>query len=183
MKTLTMALGLSLLTVAAPALADDGPGERRMRGDGPRHEMRGEGPHHGMRGEGGAFRMGRMFERLDANDDDVVSLEEFTAGAGMRFDEADADDDGVVTRDEAVAAAVARATRRAERMAERFLDRLDANDDGTVTREEFDAHTAERFAALDRDEDGELTPGEGMGRHGRHGGEDGERRRHRGWDD
>jgi Ca2+-binding EF-hand superfamily protein len=77
----------------------------------------------------------RFFDRLDTNNDHVLSLDEFLAqpdfGGKRRefeFDRADANHDGQVTRAEALQAAKAR------------FEKLDTNHDGVVTREEFQAH-------------------------------------------
>ena len=71
--------GLMLATLAAPALAQDGP-----------PPAGGPGP----RGGGG------MMMRADTNGDGVVTREEALALAGERFDRMDLNHDGKLTRDE-----------------------------------------------------------------------------------
>lgn len=89
----------------------------------------------------------RMFDRIDADHDGVLTRSEVQAARSRMFDRLDADRDGALTAAEAEAArnqARARAARRSERFAgtpgER-LATLDRNHDGLVSRDEFVAGT------------------------------------------
>ncbi|MBI1365795.1 MAG: hypothetical protein GC153_07520 [Alphaproteobacteria bacterium] len=107
------------------------------------------------------------WERLDANGDGKITLDELDARQKAFLAEADANGDGVLTKDELKAV---HDKRRAERAA---LMMGDANGDGKVTREEFEAREAARFAKLDTNKDGVLSPDELAAaprgpRHGKH---------------
>ena len=105
--------------------------------------------HHKGKGNHGP-RAERMFERLDADKDGKVTLEETKSAAIERFSRRDVDGDGIVSRED-------RKAQRALRRAEHF-DKIDADGDGVVSKEEFAAYTPER------DERGKHG-----GRHGKHG--------------
>lgn len=97
------------------------------------------GHHKGGHHKGGhdrGERAERMFERMDADKDSKVTLEEMKAVAIERFSRRDVDGDGVVSRED-------RQARKANRRAERF-DKIDANSDGVVSKEEFSAYQPER---------------------------------------
>ncbi len=111
-----------------------------------------KGGHHKGKGDPGP-RAERMFERLDADKDGKVTLEEMKSAAAERFARRDVDGDGVVSRED-------RKAQRANRRAERF-DQIDADGDGVVSKEEFAAYTPERGA---RGKHGKR--GERMGRRG-----------------
>ena len=97
--------------------------------------------------------------------------------------EANTDGDGTLSRAEIEAVALERIVKR---MADRMERRLDVNRDGSVTLAEIENQRGKEFAALDRNEDGELDRSEmrhgkrherGGGDHrgGRGGGEHGPR--------
>jgi Ca2+-binding EF-hand superfamily protein len=96
-RTITWAL-VAGLAAAAPAYAFGGPGHRPP-----------------------------SFDELDANDDGVVSSEEFVAPAAERFAELDANGDGAISSDEFTAT-----------LLERF-EEIDTDDDGVATQEELRA--------------------------------------------
>ena len=84
-------------------------------------ESAGEGRRgHGRRGQQGAA--GDRWERLDTNDDGVVSETEAVSQALARFDRLDADADGFVTEDEARAAKRERRAERGSRSSQRRGD-------------------------------------------------------------
>lgn len=64
------------------------------------------------RGEHRGAKRGGQRGQIDANDDGVISREEFGARALKRFDRADANSDGVVTQEERSAMREARKARR-----------------------------------------------------------------------
>jgi Ca2+-binding EF-hand superfamily protein len=67
----------------------------------------------------------KIFKRLDANNDGVITQEEVRAAFRKRFKKFDANSDGVVTLDEV------------ERMADERFKRFDLNGDGQATKEEI----------------------------------------------
>ena len=117
-------------------------------------------------------RMGR-WQRLDANDDGAIDQQEFVTV--QRLKEADSDGDGTLTTDELIAMIE---KQRVERMANRLTRRLDVDGDGKVTLAEVEKQKTERFALLDRNDDGKLERDElrrggrdgGHRKFGRHGG-------------
>ncbi|MEO0398986.1 MAG: EF-hand domain-containing protein [Pseudomonadota bacterium] len=102
----------------------------------------------------------RMFDKLDADGDGRVAIEDLADAARTRGQEADADNDGYVTREEMEAH---REAKRAEMREKRFPDQ---NDDGVVSRTEFEDAAAARFAELDKNGDGVLTEDEKPKRRG-----------------
>ncbi len=91
----------------------------------------------------------RMFDRIDANRDGVLTRAEVRAARGRMFDRLDADHDGAVTIAEAEAARNQAQARVAERLA-RFAEHraqgstqaerltgMDRNGDGRVSRDEY----------------------------------------------
>ena len=96
-----------------------------------------------------------MFDRMDANGDDAVSMDEVRAWRTTFFENADADANGFITREE-VEAMQARAREQAEARGRRGrgprgggdpIARHDSDGDGQVSRAEFiDAP----FPALER---------------------------------
>ena len=140
----------------------------------------GHGQHAGMcagraAAEPGA-RVTRMFERLDANNDGVITKDEFK-GPEQAFARMDANGDGKVTQEEATQAA-GQFRERAGRLMdpakrwEMMLERHDANQDGKLTKDEFPGPD-ELFARIDANGDGAITedemlnmpgPGARMGR-------------------
>lgn len=100
--------------------------------------------------QGPGQRSGERFERLDANNDGELTLEEMTAKQAAMIEEADADGNGAVSKAEM------RAFREAKR-AERNPDR---NDDGVIDRTEFLNAAQDRFDRLDADGDGLLSEDE-----------------------
>ena len=105
----------------------------------------------GFQGRGG------FFMRADANNDGVVTREEFAASRVAEFARLDANHDGELSRDEM------RAGRhwggrgedgggRGDRLA-----RLDANGDGNISRQEFEAGPSGMFDRLDTNHDGVIS--------------------------
>ncbi len=89
----------------------------------------------------------RMFDRIDADHDGVLTRSEVQVARSRMFDRLDADRDGTLTTAEAEAARN-QARARAARLSERFagtqgerLAALDRNRDGLVSRDEFVAGT------------------------------------------
>jgi Ca2+-binding EF-hand superfamily protein len=131
---------------------DDGPKGRDGR-------QRPRGPGRGL---------SRMFERLDADGDGVLTEQE--AGKRWRFfSAADSDGDLSVTLAEVEAAQESGALRRkmrerrradrgkGERNGASFLERFDTNGDGVVQLSELPEHKREWLAAADTDGDGAIS--------------------------
>jgi Ca2+-binding EF-hand superfamily protein len=112
---------------------------------------------------------GMRFERADADKSGDVTFEEFSAAMKTRMGTADADGDGKMTVAE-IASAIERM--RAERRAQRMIDRFDADGDGMLTLAEIEARQKKMFALMDRNDDGKVEkeemPDRKHGRWGRH---------------
>jgi Ca2+-binding EF-hand superfamily protein len=98
------------------------------------------------------------FDKLDANHDGVVTLNEYVAAATAKFKDLDVAGNGRVTAEEI--ANSPQAHKRAEKVAEHIAERLDTNGDGMVSKDEFLAKAKSRFARLDKNGDGFLTADE-----------------------
>lgn len=89
--------------------------------------------------------------RLDTNNDGVIDQQEFATVQNLK--DADANGDGTLSNDELAAMIM---KRQAERQAERLARRLDIDGDGKVTVAEIEKNRSERFALMDRNDDGKL---------------------------
>lgn len=146
-KTLTTLAGLAALLVAMPVYAQD------ARPDDDDAQKRPP-----MMERGGMMRHGeRMMERLDADDDGALSMEEFMQMGPAGMAEADSDGDGEISFAEMKAAWEARREKRMEAM---FKRRFDVDGDGKVTVAELKDRQEKRFALLDANNDGSISPEE-----------------------
>lgn len=102
-------------------------------------------------------RAAKMIERIDADKNGEISLEEFTTVRLERFNAADANKDGSVTREEMLAQVE---KRRAERRVNRMFEHLDADKDGMITEAETKVMAEKRFARMDRDDSGSIEKSE-----------------------
>jgi len=104
----------------------------------------------GARGDRGQRGPGGM-RNPDANNDGVITREEFLAGPTAMFERLDANRDGRLSADER--------PQRGERHGWRGggMRGADANRDGTVTAAEYQAHSAQMFTRLDANNDGRIT--------------------------
>ena len=112
----------------------------------------------------------RLFNKLDANDDGVVTREEEAAMAARRFQKLDADGDGSITAEEL------KSKHRCKKRSwwqqgkrrkchhghggkrhGRLIERLDANGDGMLSAEEFAVKGAQMFERADVDGNGRVT--------------------------
>jgi len=118
----------------------------------------------GRHGEG---QRGMRFERADVDSSVDVTFEEFAAAMDSRIGNADADGDGKMTVAE-IASEIERM--RAERMAQRIVERFDTDGDGVLTKAEVESRQKKMFALLDRNDDGKIVkeemPRRGFARHG-----------------
>lgn len=139
---------LAALTLAAPALAQDG-----------------------------AMAPGMMFETLDADKDGNVTQAEIDAAKAARFAKADANADGKLDEAELLAQAETMQAEHMAAMMERMktelpkriahmLIELDDNSDGFVTPDEFgDEHMGKMFDRLDANADGMMSAEEAENMH------------------
>ncbi len=88
------------------------------------------------------------FARADANNDGVVTRDEFLADVDARFAKLDANKDGKLSADER------------PRMGGRMMGRTDGNGDGAITLEEMRAQSLQRFDRIDANHDGKLDKAE-----------------------
>lgn len=101
---------------------------------------------------------GASFDTLDQNGDGAITQAEMEAVASERFAARDENGDGALSKDEMLKGSSARAERRAQRM----LDRLDANDDGQLTLAELSAREGRgrMFERFDANDDGAISQAE-----------------------
>jgi Ca2+-binding EF-hand superfamily protein len=107
------------------------------------------------------------FASIDENQDGVVSAEEAASAVDQVFSAMDADDDGILTVEEYLAVRMGPAdgrnpARQAARQAakEARFGEMDVNDDGSVSKAEFIDGGKAHFEAADTDKDGKVTPWE-----------------------
>ncbi len=103
--------------------------------------------------EPGMPRGERTFDRLDANKDGALAIEELEAKSVRRFMRLDADKDDKVTRAE-LENWLNRLTRR---RIDRILTRMDTNKDAAVTSAELRGYIAGLFDLADSDKSGGVT--------------------------
>jgi len=100
----------------------------------------------------------------DANNDGVLTRQEFDAGRDAMFARQDANNDGQLTREEMRAGSEGH--ERSGRWGGRgrggmhSFEHADANNDGNITREEFLARPTEHFNRIDANHDGVISASE-----------------------
>ena len=97
--------------------------------------------HHGKHGTW-------LFDKMDANSDEVVTRAEVIAFADERMKEFDGNRDGQITKAELKAGHEARREQRQKAM----FQRLDSNSDGVLSAEEFRNKRAARHSKGDRND-------------------------------
>ena len=105
----------------------------------------------------------RVFDRIDADKDGAVALDEFMAALASRFDEADGNRDGSVDKAEVIVALDShsdRARRRSGAIADMVVFRLDMDDSGSVARSELENRARKLFALADFNDDGKVEKAE-----------------------
>jgi Ca2+-binding EF-hand superfamily protein len=102
--------------------------------------------------EGAPGGRGGMMMRADTNGDGKISREEFLAASEQRFTRMDKNSDGFITADEL--------GEMASRGPGGGVMAADADHDGKVSHAEFIALATTRFAKLDANGDGQITPDE-----------------------
>lgn len=123
------------------------------------------------RGMGGGMGPMSWLRGADANKDGMITLEEAQAAATKQFDQFDRTKDGAVDK----ADFDAMKKEMTDYRVKRFIHAYGADKDGKVTKDQFFAKARERFASMDRNNDGTIgrdeMPGRrGMGGHGMRGG-------------
>lgn len=88
----------------------------------------------------------RFFDRIDTDRDGKISRAEYQAWVDGRFDRMDANHDGSVDAKELAASPAA--AERAQKRAERFVQRYDAGASGKVSKADFEAREMARFDKL-----------------------------------
>lgn len=115
--------------------------------------------------------MGERFKAADTNNDGMINREEAKSlpRVAKDFDAIDANKDGQATADELRAFHKAHRGEHGRHRGE-FLKKLDTNADGRISKAEAQAapRLAERFDALDANQDGFVTAEEMKAAHGRH---------------
>jgi Ca2+-binding EF-hand superfamily protein len=106
----------------------------------------------------------RAIQKMDSNGDGRISLDEYLAEAATHFKTLDSQNKGSI--DAADLASSKTAIMRIDHRANALVRRLDAAGNGYVTQDEFVAAAQKRFARLDTNGDGKLTPSELTGRGG-----------------
>jgi Ca2+-binding EF-hand superfamily protein len=99
-----------------------------------------------------------MLQEMDTNGDGRISLDEYLAAASARFKSIDSQNKGSI--DAADIASSKSAIARIDRRANAMVKHLDTAGNGYVTQDEFVAAAQKRFARLDKNGDGKLTPDE-----------------------
>lgn len=171
-KTLTAFTSLAALLVAIPVYAQDA--ELPDAGaDGVATETMAPAAESSDDDERPRGHRMRMMGRFDVDQDGSISAEEFAAMGIEDVIAADDDGDGEISFEEMKAAMEAR---RDERMRAMFERRFDVDGDGTITVSELQDRQDKRFALLDANNDGSLSPEEFRkahrllgGHHGMHG--------------
>lgn len=168
MRKMIVTTAIAALALSAPALAD-------QHG----HDGMDDDVKHG----------GRMFDRLDANNDGKVDRLEIEQARDAHFARFDADGDGRVTEAEFEAGHAAMREQRRQARQARMFARHDADGDGVLTSEELPGQgMARMLERLDSDGDGTISRdeaaehrgkmrGHGKGhkmRHRKHGGKAGD---------
>ena len=100
-------------------------------------------------------RRDRFFERLDANEDGLLTADEVPEGLWEQLAEADTDGDGAVSADEVAAFAAEHRQRPRGPFAA-----FDENDDGLLTEDEVPERIWEHLSPADADGDGAVSPDE-----------------------
>ena len=105
-----------------------------------------------------------MLQKMDANGDGRISEQEFLAAATTRFKTIDTANTGSVDAQQMLNSPAA--AERLQHRAEFMVRHLDKAGNGYITQDEVIAAAQKRFARMDKNGDGKLTPDEFTPRHG-----------------
>ena len=114
-------------------------------------------------GEAGSGRlMERLFQKMDTDGDGALSAAEAEAAAEKMFDRRDANGDGVLTESEFTAQTggrqlVADRQQKLDTLRAKRFAAVDKDGDGQVSAQEFFAAAQQRFTAADANGDGRIT--------------------------
>lgn len=98
---------------------------------------------------------GTALDKADANHDGYVTRDEFKASRAARFNRLDRNDDGVVSLSEF--SRLAKSNRSKAQMLKAVITHADRDGDGRVTHAEFVEGPAQLFDRADRDQDDRLS--------------------------
>lgn len=99
-----------------------------------------------------------MLQKMDTNQDGRISLEEYVAAASARFKSIDMQNKGAVDAADLAASPVA--LQRDEKIATALVKHMDASGKGYISQDDVVAAAQARFARMDKNGDGKLTPDE-----------------------
>lgn len=97
-----------------------------------------------------------MLKKMDSNGDGKISSAEFQAAAAARFDAIDTQGSGKITAEQIANSQALK--QRDEKFAEHEVKKIGSN--GAITRDQYLAAAQARFAKLDKNGDGFITPDE-----------------------
>ena len=97
---------------------------------------------------------GKGYEKHGSNENRMgkreIKLGDFQSKRNDRFEKLDANQDGVISSEEIKA----RSDERSQRMQARLLNRYDTDNSGDIAKAEYEAATLAQFAKMDANEDG-----------------------------
>ena len=98
-----------------------------------------------------------LFDKFDANEDGIITKEEYMEFIDERFDKMDTDGNGIITKEDLYDS---RFYTFLPELAEAVFRDSDSDQSGTITRNEMLKAEEARFKMMDKDGDGKLTKDE-----------------------